>query len=327
MKKTFASLLLLTGTLFTGGALAQEEVTIAMIPKLVGIDYFNATEQGAQEAAQELGNVRLIYQGPTEARADRQVELIENFITAQVDVIAVAANDPEALAPALQRAMDAGITVVTWDADANARTVFVNQATQEGIGEALIDSMVDQIGTDGQAAIITSDLTAPNQNAWIAAMEAKIAADYPDFEIVDTRAPGEDQQRAFAATQDVLNAHPEVQGIFALSSVAFPGAADAVSQAGRSGEVAVVGLSTPTQMRPFVEDGTVRDVVLWNPIDLGYLTVYTAVAAATEGVSAGSTIDAGRLGSFTVQEDDLGLQVLLGEPFIFDASNIADFNF
>jgi rhamnose transport system substrate-binding protein len=311
---------------FGGVALAQEGITIAMIPKLVGIDYFNATEQGAQEAAQELG-VRLIYQGPTEARADRQVELIENFITAQVDVISVAANDPEALAPALQRAMDAGITVITWDADANARDIFVNQATAQGIGEALLASMVDQIGPDGQAAIITSDLTAPNQNAWIAAMEAKIASDYPEFRIVDTRAPGEDQQRAFQATQDVLSANPEVEGIFALSSVAFPGAADAVAQAGRSGEVAVVGLSTPTQMRPFVENGTVRDVILWNPIDLGYLSVYAAVAAATGEVAAGDTIDAGRLGSYTVEEDEISLQILLGDPFIFDKSNIADFNF
>lgn len=322
------SKLLLTALLAFGGAsLAQDEITIAMIPKLVGIDYFNATEQGAQEAAQELANVRLIYQGPTEARADRQVELIENFITAQVDVISVAANDPEALAPALQRAMDAGITVITWDADANARDIFVNQATAQGIGEALLESMVDQIGPDGQAAIITSDLTAPNQNAWIAAMEEKIASDYPDFQIVDTRAPGEDQQRAFQATQDVLNANPDVQGVFALSSVAFPGAADAVDQAGRSGEVAVVGLSTPTQMRPFVENGTVRDVVLWNPIDLGYLSVYAAVAAAGGEVAAGDTVEAGRLGTYTVEEDELGLQILLGDPFIFDESNIADFNF
>ena len=311
----------------TGLSFAQDQITIAMIPKLVGIDYFNATEQGAMEAAAELGNVRLVYRGPTEGRADRQIELIENFITAQVDVIAVAANDPEALAPALQKARDAGITVVTWDADANARDVFVNQATAQGIGEALIDSMVDQIGADGKAAIITSDLTAPNQNAWIAAMEAKIARDYPSFQIVDTRAPGEDQQRAFQATQDVLNAYPDVQGFFALSSVAFPGAADAVQQAGRTGEVAVVGLSTPKQMKPFVDAGTVRDVVLWNPIDLGYLTVYTAVAAVNDELEAGDTIDAGRLGTYEVMEDDISMQVLLGDPFIFDASNIGDFDF
>jgi ABC-type sugar transport system substrate-binding protein len=323
MRKLFFSLLLLTLVSF-GSA---QEITIAMIPKLVGIDYFNATEQGAMEAAAELGNVRLIYRGPTEGRADRQIELIENFITAGVDVISVAANDPDALAPALQRAMDAGITVVTWDADASARDVFINQATFQGIGEALINSMVDQIGADGKAVIITSDLTAPNQNSWIAAMRAKMASDYPDFEILDTRAPGEDQQRAFQATQDALNAYPEVQGFFALSSVAFPGAADAVEQAGRSGEVAVVGLSTPKQMKPFVDDGTVRDVVLWNPIDLGYLSVYAAVAAVNGELEAGATIEAGRLGSYTVEEDDISLQILLGPPFIFDAANIADFDF
>jgi rhamnose transport system substrate-binding protein len=100
-----------------------------------------------------------------------------------------------------------------------------------------------------------------------------------------------------------------------------------VQQAGRTGEVAVVGLSTPKQMKPFVDGGTVRDVVLWNPIDLGYLTVYAAVAAVNGELEAGSTIDAGRLGTYEVMEDDISLQILLGDPFIFDASNIGDFDF
>jgi rhamnose transport system substrate-binding protein len=309
------------------GAFAQEEITVAMIPKLVGIDYFNATERGAEEAAAELGNIRLIYRGPTTDRVDLQIELIETYIGAGVDVIAVASNDPVAIAPALQRAMDEGIKVVTWDADADARDVFINQASFEGIGRALVEDMVAQVGEEADVAIVTSSLTAPNQNAWIAEMQAVIEAEYPGLNVVDTRPSEEDQQLAFRVTQDLLRAYPDLRGVWALSSVAFPGAAEGVQQAGRTGEVAVVGLSTPSQMRPFMEAGVIESVVLWNPVDLGYLAVYAAKELVENGLTAGQTFSAGRLGEYTVEEDEISLQVVLGPPFIFTPENIADFDF
>ncbi|MEZ0348357.1 MAG: substrate-binding domain-containing protein [Thermus sp.] len=304
----------------------QRTLTIAMIPKVVGIDYFNATRMGAEQAVRELGGIRFIHQGPTEARVDRQIELIENFITARVDVIAVASNDPVAIAPALQKAQRAGIKVVTYDADANARDVFVNQATFEGIGKALVDEMVKQVGPNAEVAIVTSSLTAPNQNAWIAAMKAYMAQRYPNLKVVDLKPSEEDQQLAFQVTQDLLKAHPTLKGVWALSSVAFPGAAEAVKQAGKCGQVAVVGLSTPKQMRPYVKEGCVKSVVLWNPVDLGYLTIYTAKQLAEKGLKPGDKIVTKR-GTWTVEKDKISLQVLLGPPFIFTAENIDKFDF
>lgn len=312
---------------FSGLTFAQDEVTIAMIPKLVGIDYFAATQQGAEQAVEEIGNIRFIHRGPTTASVNEQIQLIENFVTSGVDVIAIASNDPSAVAPALQSAMDAGVLVVTFDADADARDIFVNQTTFEGFGEALVDDMVAQVGEDARTAIVTSSLTAPNQNAWIDAMRAHIEENYPNLEIVDIRPSEEDQQLAFQVTQDLLNVYPDLDGIFALSSVAFPGAAEAVQQADMAGEVAVVGASTPQQMRPFMEAGVIESVVLWNPVDLGYLTIYTAYEAATEGLEVGDTFEAGRIGEREVREDDTGMWVLLGPPFIFDEENIDEFNF
>ncbi|MDZ7801997.1 MAG: substrate-binding domain-containing protein [Trueperaceae bacterium] len=326
MKRFLTTLAALTLTAAFGLGLAQD-VRIAMIPKLVGIDYFAATEQGATQAANELDNVELIHRGPTTASVNDQIQLIENFITAGVDVIAVSANDPQAIAPALERAMDEGIHVVTFDADANARDLFVNQATFEGIGVTMIEEMVAQIGEDGRAAVVTSSLTAPNQNAWLDAMEAHIEENYPDFEIVDVRPAEEDQQRAFTVTQDLMQVYPDLEGVFGLSSVAFPGAAEAVQQADRAGEVAVVGLSTPRQMKPFMDAGVIESVILWNPIDLGYLAVYAGEALATDGLAPGNEFDGGDLGTFTVQEDDIGMWVLLGDPFVFRPDNIDDFDF
>lgn len=305
---------------------AGADLVVYDIPKLIGIDYFNATFQGMEEAATELGNVTVTQDGPTEGRVDRQIEFIDNFITQGADAIVYASNDPVAIAPVLEKALAEGQMVVGYDADAEAqaRQFFVNQATFDAIGKAMVDSMVDQVGEEAQVAIVTSSLTAPNQNAWIAVMEAYRDENFPGLEFVDIRPSEEDQNLAFSVTGDLLLAYPDLAGIFGMSSVAFPGAAEAVQQADRCGEVAVVGLSTPNVMRPFVKDGCVRDVVLWNPVDLGYATIYAVRALADGTLLPGATeFDAGRLGTLEVVESE----ILLGDPFIYDESNIDDFNF
>ncbi len=302
-----------------------QQITVAMIPKIEGIDYFNACERGAQEAADELG-VKLIYRGPTENKVERQIEIIDSFIAQGVDVIAVSPNDPVAIAPALKKARDKGIHVITWDADAekDAREFFVNQATAKSVGYALVDEMVAQIGESGDVAIVTGSLTAANQNEWIRYMKERIAQKYPGLKIVAIKPSEEDQQLAFQVTQDLLKAYPSLKGIFAITSVAFPGAADAVEQAGKKGQIAVVGLATPKGMKPWVKSGTVKTVILWNPVDLGYLTIYVAKALVDGELKPGATeLQAGRLGTVKV----VGDEVILGEPMKFTADNIDQYDF
>lgn len=342
MRKAFQITLILAGALLllvacgkkqapsggTSATSAGTKLVVAVMPKLKGIDYFNAVERGAKEAAQELGNIDLTYDGPTEGKVDQQIPFIESWTLQKVDVIAVACNDPDAISPALKRARDKGVHVITYDADANAeksgREFFVNQATFEDIGRTLVDEMASQVGEDAKVAIVSSSPTAPNQNAWIAVMKRYMAEKYPKMHIVTIQYPEEDQGRAFSMTQDILKTYPDVKGVFGLSSVAFPGAADAVRQAGKSGKVAVVGLSTPKSMREFVKDGTVKTVILWNPVDLGYLTVYVAKAVAEGTLKPGDTeLEAGRLGKVKVEGD----QVLLGPPMKFTAENIDQYDF
>lgn len=306
----------------------EGKLRLAMMPKLIGIDYFNACQKGAVEAARELGDVELLYDGPTEDRVDEQVRMIDAWIVRGVDAIAVAANDPVAIAPALKRARDAGITVITYDADADAarsgRQFFVNQASPDAIAQALVDEMAQQTGGEGEYAIITSSLTAPNQNDWMKRMEAYRRHAYPKMKVVDVKPSQEDQQLAFQRTTDLLRTYPALKGVWGISSVAFPGAADAVQKAGLAGRVAVVGLSTPSSMAPFVEKGVVRTVILWNPVDLGYLTVYVARAVAKGELAPGATgIEAGRLGKKEIRGDE----VLLGPPMRFTKENIGQYEF
>jgi rhamnose transport system substrate-binding protein len=311
-----------------GAAPAGKKITIAMMPKLIGIDYFNACEKGAKEAAAELGDVDLLFDGPTEDKVDEQIKLLETWIGQGVDAIAVACNDPVAIAPALKKAKEKGIHVLTYDADADAaasgRTFFVNQASADSIAQALVDEMARQTGGAGDYAIVTSSLTAPNQNDWMKRMERYRVGKYPKMKVVTVKPSQEDQQLAFQVTQSILKAYPRVKGVWGISSVAFPGAADAVQKGGLTGKVAVVGLSTPSSMKEFVERGTVKTVILWNPVDLGYLTVHAAHALVKGELKPGATsVRSGRLGEKKIERD----QIMLGPPVRFTRENIGQYDF
>lgn len=298
---------------------------ICMMPKLVGIPYFNASEEGAREAAEELG-VELVYDGPTEALAADQVEMIEQFIQQQCGAITVAANDPDALAPAMKKAKEAGIATGAWDADVapDAREVFVNQATFEGIGSTLVDIMAEQTDGKGEFLVVTGSLTAPNQNAWLDAMKKRMKDKYPDMSIAAVEPGEEDLQKGIDITKDYLRANPDTAGVFGITSVALPGAAEAVQQEGQTGEVAVTGLTTPNEMKPYMEAGVVEKFVLWSPIDLGYLAVHVANAQIEGNMPTSGTFEAGRLGEVEMIAED---EVLLGPPLVFSEENINEYDF
>src|SRR5215212_3479241 len=298
---------------------------ICMMPKLVGIPYFNAAEKGAKEAAKEL-KVDLLYDGPTEAKAALQSQMIEQWIQQQCSAITVAANDPNALAPAMKKAGDAGIKTGAWDADVakDARQVFVNQATFDAIGYKLVDVMAEETGGKGKFMVLTGSLTAPNQVAWLKAMRERMKQKYPQMSIASVQPGEEDLQKGIDITKNYLQANPDTAGVFGITSVALPGAAEAVKQMGLGGEVAVTGLSTPNEMKPYVNEGVVEKFALWNTVDLGYLAVYVANAQVEGNLPKSGTFKAGRLGEVKMLAED---EVLLGPPLVFTQENIDQYNF
>ena len=308
--------------------LSGQEITLVDVPKLIGIGYFAATTQGMQEAAEELGNVRITTDGPTEANIDDQITFIDNYITQGVDGILFAANDPVAIAPVLKKALGAGIHVVGYDANSqpDAREWFVNQAEFNGIGKAMVDAMVAEIGEDGSFGIVTSTFTTPNQARWIAEMWAYAQECYPNLNWLETVEAQEDNILSFNQATTLLNKYgDDIDGLFGMTSVATPASAEAVTQAGLCGEVAVVGLATPNGMRPYVASDCVKSVVLWNPVDLGYAAVQVIRAVADGKLQPGDqAVDAGRLGELQIVN---GSEVLLGPPFIYTEDNIDDFDF
>jgi rhamnose transport system substrate-binding protein len=305
----------------------SDNLAITFLPKNLGNAYFDTSDKGGEKAIGEFDGTYAEV-GPSEASPDAQVSFINTLTQKGVGAIALSANDPKAVCDALNEARDAGVKVVTFDADTNTdcRDIFINQADSEGIAKIQVDLIAEQIGDAGQVAILSATANAANQNTWIDLMKADIEANHPNIELVETVYGDDDDQTSFDKTAALLTTYPDLKGIISPTTVGIAAAARYLQTSDFKGKVALTGLGTPNQMRDYVTDGTVTAFALWNPADLGYLAAYAAKALIEGDITgeSGDTFEAGDLGEYTVGDDGV---VLLGDPYTFNADNIADFDF
>ena len=306
----------------------KEGVKMAFLPKQLNNPYSDVEVGGGKVALGELkGEYKLV--GPNDASASSQVSYINTLIQQQQDVIAIAANDPNAVCPSLKQARSANIKIVGFDSDAakDCRDVFINQATTQGIGESLAKMALELSGGSGDIAVLSATPNATNQNAWIEAMKAELAKpEYSKLKLVKTAYGNDDDQKSFQEAQGLLQSYPNLKVIVAPTTVGIAAAGRYISSSSYKGKVAVTGLGLPNQMREYVKDGTVKKFALWNPADIGYLAAYAGVALSSGQISGkeGEKFTAGKLGEYTVGKDG---EIVLGPPTEFTAANIDQFNF
>ena len=312
----------------SGGGTGAGKPSIAFLPKAINNPYFDTAAKGAERAASELGG-EFKQVGPSEASAAAQLPFVNTLTQQRVDAIVVSANDPNALVPALKRAAQAGVKVVTYDSDVapEARSIFVNQASPEDLGRFQVQVLAEQIGYEGEIAILSAASTATNQNTWIKFMKDELSKPaYKDMKLVKVAYGNDDDAKSFTEAQGLMQAYPNLKGIIAPTTVGIAAAARAVQSAGKKGQIAVTGLGTPNQMRQYVKDGTVTEFLLWDVEKLGYLAYHAAAALVQGKISGkqGETFQAGELGSYTVGENG---EVLLGKPTTFNKDNIDQYDF
>jgi rhamnose transport system substrate-binding protein len=304
---------------------AEKKLTVALLPISKDNVYFLSCRDGAAKAAKELG-VDLIFDGPVEPDPAKQIEIVNHWIDLGVDAIAAACDHKEGISAVLRTAQSKGIKVITYDADAeaSARPFFVNQATSESIGTALMDDAAQLCGREGEYAMITANLTSANENDWRKYIDARNQSAYPGMKMVAIRPCDDSIEKARVQTAALLSAYPHLKLIMAICSPGVPGAAEAVKQAGKAGQVKVIGLGLPNENKRYVHEGVTDNVILWSTEDLGALTLRAAVALVKGTLHPGDqTFDAGALGTFQIQGD----QIYLGKPIIFNRANIDQYNF
>jgi rhamnose transport system substrate-binding protein len=327
-RRTFTTLttsLTLAASLFGSTAMAQDNMRIALVVKALGIGFFEAAAEGAEEAAAELGGVEIIYTGPTDTTAEGQIEVINSLIAQGVDAIAVSANDTDALVPTLKKAMDRGITVISWDSGVadEGRQMHLNPSSNALIGNMIIKLAADHLPDGGDVAVLSATTTSTNQNIWIEEMN-KVMGNYPGINVVGTVYGDDLADKSYREATGLMQSYPDLDAIIAPTSVGIVAAAQAVVDAGKVGEVNVTGLGLPSEMAGAIESGASQSFAIWNPIDLGYSATMIAHALASGNATAepGAEISIGRVGTITLDETN---SAAMADPFVYDASNIDQF--
>ncbi len=334
MKKLLSLLIVLvlvSGTVFAAGtqeaAKADEPLKLVLLVKSLGNGFFEAVADGGQEAAGELGNVESIYQGPSSSTAEGQIEIIETLIAQKVDGIAISANDRDALIPVTKKAMKAGIPVISFDSGiaSGGRIVDLAPSDEELIGRQQIQLIAELCDYKGQVAVVSATSQATNQNAWIKWMYEEIKKpEYSDMELVEVVYGDDASDKSYREAVGLMEKYPNLAGIISPTTIGILASAKAIEDEGKKGQVELTGLGLPSEMKQYIENGTCRQMALWNPVDLGYTSTYILYALATGAVegNTGDVIDAGRMGTVTIGEDGMSI---MGTPFVFNAENIAKY--
>ena len=307
-----------------GGA-APDEIKIGLVAKSLGNGFFDAVKKGGEEAANELGNVQVVFTGPTTPTAEGQIEVLNALIAQHVSAIAISANDPDALVPTLKRAQQRGIKVISYDSAValEGRSVHLAPSSDVLIGEACMQLAADAApGGKGKVAVVSATPTSTNQNAWVAAMK-QAAPKFAGLEIVDTVYGDDLSDKSYRETVALLKRYPDLAVIVAPTSVGIVAAAKAVEDQGMSGKVFVTGLGLPSELAGHVKNGTVKSFAIWNPIDLGYSAVQIAARLARgENVGSDTKLSIGRMGEVAFGPDGIGP---MSKPFVYNASNVEQF--
>lgn len=304
--------------------------THALITKSTGNPFMERMASGFETAITELGGTAIV-RDPAEPTAEAQIQIIDELVAQNVNSITIDANDADALQPAAQKAMDAGIAVLCADSSANAesRKVFCNQAGVTEVAQSLCDAVLDLTGGEGEWAILSATSQAANQNAWIAAMEDIMAGDekYANLELVKTAYGDDLRDKSTSETEGLLQSYPDLKCIVAPTTVGIAAAGKVLTDKDLAGVVQLTGLGLPSEMAEYIDNGVCPYMFLWNPIDLGYMAGYTANALATGEITgaAGESFESGTLGmKEIVDAADGGTEIILGPPFEFNAENIAE---
>lgn len=313
-----------------------QEIDMVLIPKFLGILVFDQAHEGAQEAHAELENSgELIFNAPTPENAiPGQIEIIESAITQGVGAIMLSANDFEQLVPSTSKALAADINVVTWDSPVapEGENLFIAQVDFTETGKVMADMALNILGEEGgQFAILSATPDASNQNAWIESLQAVLEEDeaYANLELVDIVYGNDDPNDSYDEALGLVDSHPDLALIMAPTTVGIAAAAKAMQDEGLCGEVAISGLGLPAEMQEFTEAGCAPEFALWSFVDLGYLAYYVSYLLATDAIEAeaGVSFEAGRMGTYTIEEDpnrEEGLRVLMGPFSLYNEDNLEE---
>jgi ABC-type sugar transport system substrate-binding protein len=315
----------------SSAASAGTHITVAIVPKLLGLSVFEANVKGAKQVAPAL-NETINYTASVDASGPDQAAVIMGLVHSNnpPQVIAYSANDPTSEVPALEAAAKAGIKVIGFDSDvtASARSYFIQDTAYPAMAQGLIDAVVAKFGAKGTIGILSSTPDATIQNAWIGAMRTYIAQKYPNLKIGPIGYGQSNQATSQTQATNLINSNPDLLALIPIDGAAVPGALAAVQALGKVGKIGVFGIGDPNPNQKYFANGSLTGLFLWDEVKEGELIAYVArLVADGKMPAAGGTFTAGSLGSFTVSNSPAPGTIIFSTPLEFTKANYLQYNF
>jgi len=276
----------------TAIAPAQDKLYVPLISKGFQHQFWQAVKAGADKAADEF-DVEVTFEGPdNETMVDRQIDMLSAALAKKPQAIGFAALDSQAAVPLLREAQEAGIPVVAFDSGVDSDIPVTTAATDNVAAAALAaDKMAELIGGSGKVAIVAHDQTSRTGIDRVEGFSNQMAKAHPDIEIVTVQYGGGDQLESTELTKSILQANPELKGVFGANEGSAIGVLNGVREMGRE-EVVVIGYDSGAAQKEAVRSGAMAGAITQNPVGIGYETVKAAVAAA-KGEDVPRSIDTG----------------------------------
>lgn len=254
--------------------------TMTTVVKIVGVPYFSLLREGLVANGKRFG-IEADMIGPARVDPAQQVRLVEDTIAKKVDVLGLVPLDVKVLAPVVRRARDAGIVVITQEGpDMEGRTWDVEMVDSTAFGQEMMKSLARQMGEKGDYICIVGTLTTPLHNLWCDAAIAYQQAHYPGMKLVADRFPGADEiDTTDQVVRNALQAYPDLRGVIGFGSNGPIGAGNVVRQRRLQNRLAITGFALPSQAKPLIEAGALKEVFLWNPKEVGEALVAVASLA------------------------------------------------
>ncbi len=253
------------------------EPSMVTVVKITGIPWFNLVDKGLERGGKQFG-VDVSMTGPAHVDPAQQVKLVEDLIAKRVDAIGLVPLDVKVLAPVLERAQSANIPVITQEGPNQAgRTWDVELINSVKFGQEQMKALAGFMHEEGEYVVYVGTLTTPLHNKWADAAIAYQKEHYPKMKLAASRFPGADEvDDSRRTTLDVLKAYPDLRGILGFGSNGPIGAGIAVRQQHLANKIMIVGTVVPSQAKPMIMDGTIKEGFLWSPIDAGFAMVAVA---------------------------------------------------
>jgi len=224
---------------------------------------------------------------------DKQIDMLQAALAKKPDALCLAALDSKAVIPYVEKAKEMGIPVIGFDSgvesDVPVTTVSTDNIKAAGYAA---DKMAELIGGEGEVALVVHDQTSITGIHRRDGFVNRIKEKYPNIKIVDIQYGGGDHLKSTDLTKAIIQAHPNLKGIFGANEGSAIGVINAVRELNKVGKIVVIGYDSGKQQMDAIREGLMAGAITQNPVGMGYMAVEAAIKAI-KGEELPKHIDSG----------------------------------